>query len=125
MKKMYLMTVLAGFALALTPLTSHADEDAEKKNKGFAGNVTAFDAETMTMTVEKKKGDKTMDYTMTEETKIVDADNADVEAATIVIGSRVRVMTDEEGSMEAAKIKLLPTKKDKDDADMDDDSADE
>jgi hypothetical protein len=130
MKKMHLMTLFAGVALALTPMTSRAADDADKKGSGFTGKVTAFDATAMTMTVEKKKGEESMAYTMTEDTKIVDADNADAEATTITVGSRVRVMTDEEGSLAAKRIKVLPLKKDKDgtevdDSDDSDDNADE
>ncbi len=125
MKKTYLITLIAGVALAMTPTNSRAADDAEKKDNGFAGKVTAFDATAMTMTVEKKKGDKSMEYTMTEDTKIVDADNAEIEAATITVGSKVRVVTDEEGSMAAKKVKVLPLKKDKDGAEMDDTDAGE
>lgn len=115
------MTLIAGAALALTPMTSRAaDDDADKKGSGFTGKVTAYDASAMTMTVEKKKGEESMEYTMSEDTKIVDADNEDVEATTIAVGSKVRVMTDEEGSTAAKRIKVLPLKKDKDGEEMDD-----
>ncbi len=125
MKKTYLLTLTAGIALALTPLTSRAADDADKKGSGFTGKVTAYDATAMTMTVEKKKGDESMEYTMTEETKVVDDKNEDVEVAAITIGSKVRVQTDEEGSTEAKRVKVLPLKKDKDGAEMEDDSSED
>lgn len=126
-KTTYLMTLIAGVALALTPMTSRAADDAaDKKGSGFVGKVTAYDAEAKTMTVENKKDSKTMEFTTTEATKIMDGDDKDADATAIAVGSRVRVMTAEEGGKEAMKVKVLPAKKGKKgDTDEDDDSADE
>ncbi|MGC1480434.1 MAG: hypothetical protein WA771_08015 [Chthoniobacterales bacterium] len=125
-KTTYLMTLIAGVALALTPMTSQADEEAtEKKGKGFSGIVTNFDANAMTMTVENKKGTKTMDYVVNEETKYVDGDNKDSDASAVEVGSRVRVMTENPGDTQVSKLKILPAKgkKGKKD-DMEDDEED-
>ena len=117
------MTLIAGVALALTPMTTRAgDEAGDKKGNGFTGKVTAYDADAKTMTVENKKDSKTMEFTTTDDTKIVDSDNKDADGTAIIIGSRVRVMTDEEGATEAKKVKVLPTKGKK--GEMDDEDAD-
>lgn len=120
------MTLIAGFALALTPMTSRAaDDDADKKSNGFVGKVTAYDADAKTMTVENKKESKTMEFTTTEDTQIVDGDEKDAEVTAIIVGSKVRVITEEEGGTEATKVKVLPKKGKKGDEDMDDESSDE
>ncbi len=121
-KTTYLMTLIAGVALALTPMTSRAADDdaADKKDNGFVGKVTAYDAEAMTMTVENKKHDKSMEFTTTADTQIVDGDDKDAEATAIAVGSKVRVMTEEEGGTEATKVKVLPKKDKKGDDDADD-----